>query len=316
MTSVETVNNAVATIGFFDGVHKGHQFVVRQVVDEARRRGLQAVSVTFDRPPREVLTGRPCPLLTTLDEKKSLLLQAGADRCEILPFTPELAALSAKDFMLKILKNRLNVKVLMLGYDNRFGHREPCGGEHFDDDLRCVGELGMELIRLPEKEVPEVSAKCSSSSVRKALGEGDVGLAAELLGRPYRVAGRVVHGRGEGRRLNFPTANLAPETIATVIPATGVYAVRVRTAGETDGESPEKGRIGMMNIGTRPTFDGDTLSLEVHLFHFSGNLYGQRLAVDFLRRVRDEQAFSSPEALRRQLEKDRISIISEFNPSI
>ena len=142
--------NRVATIGFFDGVHLGHQFVVRQVAEEARKRGLEAVVVTFDRPPREVVTGKKCPLLTTLDEKKRLILAAGADRCEILPFTPELAALSARQFMQTVLKEQLRVEVLMLGYDNHFGHRNPDHPETFDDYQRYAHELGIELILLPE----------------------------------------------------------------------------------------------------------------------------------------------------------------------
>ena len=141
--------NRVATIGFFDGVHLGHQFVIRQVAEEARKRGLEALVVTFDRPPREVVTGKKCHLLTTLDEKKRLILATGADRCEILPFTPDFAALSAKDFMLEILKNRLLVEVLMLGYDNHFGHRDPDHPETFDDYQRYGREMGIEVLKMP-----------------------------------------------------------------------------------------------------------------------------------------------------------------------
>ena len=139
--------NRVATIGFFDGVHLGHQFVIRQVAEEAQKRGLEALVVTFDCPPREVVTGKKCHLLTTLDEKKRLILAAGADRCEILPFTPDFATLSAKDFMLEILKNRLRVEVLMLGYDNHFGHRDPDHPETFDDYQRYGREMGIEVLK-------------------------------------------------------------------------------------------------------------------------------------------------------------------------
>ncbi|MBR1468622.1 MAG: riboflavin biosynthesis protein RibF [Prevotella sp.] len=299
----------IATIGFFDGVHKGHQFVVRQVAEEAQRRGMQAVVVTFDRPPREVVTGKPCPLLTTLRQKQSLIVKAGADRCEVLHFDREMAQLPARDFMRTVLKEKLHLEVLMLGYDNRFGHRTPDSHEGFDDYLRYAGELGIELIRLPEKACPDAHVRCSSSSVRKALSEGDVSLAGELLGRPYSIAGRVVHGRGEGRRLDFPTANLSPETVETILPAAGVYAVSVKV---DDENGPESRKLGMMNIGTRPTYDGGALSLEAHVFDFTGDLYDRQLTVEFLRRIRDEQAFSSPEALRRQLEKDKNQIISTF----
>ena len=303
--------NRVATIGFFDGVHLGHQFVIRQVAEEARKRGLEALVVTFDCPPREVVTGKKCHLLTTLDEKKRLILAAGADRCEILSFTPDFAALSANNFMLEILKNRLRVEVLMLGYDNHFGHRDPDHPETFDDYQRYGREMGIEVLKMPPftthhpppitHHPPPITQ--NSTFLRHALHEGDISLATELLGRHYSITGLVVHGRGEGHRIGFPTANIAPESVETILPKSGVYAVKVRSKGVK--ESGSKVFSGMMNIGTRPTYDGTTLSLEVHLFDFDGDLYGQTLTIDFLRRIRDEQPFESPEALRKQLEKDK-----------
>ena len=306
--------NRVATIGFFDGVHLSHQFVIRQVAEEAQKRGLEALVVTFDCPPREVVTGKKCHLLTPLDEKKRLILATGADRCEILPFTPDFATLSAKDFMLEILKNRLRVEVLMLGYDNHFGHRDPDHPETFDDYQRYGREMGIEVLKMPPftthhpspitHHPPPITQ--NSTFLRHALRDGDISLAAELLGRPYSITGLVVHGRGEGHRIGFPTANLAPESVETLLPKTGVYAVQIKAPSNL----PQKGEartpmMGMMNIGTRPTYDGTTLSLEVHIFDFDGDLYGQTLTIDFLRRIRDEQPFESPEALRRQLEKDK-----------
>jgi len=307
--------NRVATIGFFDGVHLGHQFVIRQVAEEARKRGLEALVVTFDCPPREVVTGKKCHLLTTLDEKKRLVLAAGADRCEILPFTPDFAALSAKDFMLEILKNRLRVEVLMLGYDNHFGHRNPDHPETFDDYQRYGREMGIEVLKMPPFTTQHPSPIThhpppitqNSTFLRHALRDGDISLAAELLGRPYSITGLVVHGRGEGHRIGFPTANIAPESVETILPKSGVYAVKVRNKGVK--ESGNKVFLGMMNIGTRPTYNGTTLSLEVHLFDFDGDLYGQTLTIDFLRRIRDEQPFESPEALRKQLEKDKADCV-------
>ena len=297
--------NRVATIGFFDGVHLGHQFVIRQVAEEARKRGLEALVVTFDCPPREVVTGKKCHLLTTLDEKKRLILAAGADRCEILPFTPDFATLSAKDFMLEILKNRLRVEVLMLGYDNHFGHRDPDHPETFDDYQRYGREMGIEVLRMPPFTTHHPSPITQNSTfLRHALRDGDISLSTELLGRPYSITGLVVHGRGEGHRIGFPTANLAPESVETILPKSGVYAVKVRSKGVK--ESGSKVFSGMMNIGMRPTYNGTTLSLEVHLFDFDGDLYGQTFTIDFLRRIRDEQPFESPEALRKQLEKDRV----------
>ena len=321
-----------ATIGFFDGVHQGHQFVIRHVADEAHRRGMEAVVVTFDRPPREVVTGQSTPLLTTLEEKKALILAAGADRCEVLPFTREMARLTAKEFMQTILKEQLQVEVLMLGYDNRFGHRTPGVCEDFNDYQRYARELSMEVVKLPQFN-PQPSPTThqpstinhqnstlnpqNSTFIRNAVKTGDVALAALLLGRRYSITGRVVHGRGEGRKLNFPTANLAPQTVETIIPATGVYEVAVkgprvqefRSSGVQEFRSENSSLPGIMNIGTRPTYGNGELSLEVHLLNFSGNLYNHRLTVEFLRRIRPEQTFSSPEALRQQIEKDRSSVM-------
>ena len=313
-----------ATIGFFDGVHQGHQFVIRHVADEAHRRGMEAVVVTFDRPPREVVTGQSTPLLTTLEEKKALILAAGADRCEVLPFTREMARLTAKEFMQTILKEQLQVEVLMLGYDNRFGHRTPGVCEDFNDYQRYARELSMEVVKLPQFN-PQPSPTThqpstinhqnstlnpqNSTFIRNAVKTGDVALAALLLGRRYSITGRVVHSRGEGRKLNFPTANLAPQTVETIIPATGVYEVAVKGPRVQEFRSENSSLPGIMNIGTRPTYGNGELSLEVHLLNFSGNLYNHRLTVEFLRRIRPEQTFSSPEALRQQIEKDRSSVM-------
>lgn len=305
-----------ATIGFFDGVHQGHQFVIRHVADEAHRRGMEAVVVTFDRPPREVVTGQPTPLLTTLEEKKALILAAGADRCEVLPFTREMAMLTAKEFMQTILKEQFQVEVLMLGYDNRFGHRTPGVHEDFNDYQRYARELSMEVVKLPQFNPHPSTINHQNSTlnpqnstfIRNAVKTGDVALAALLLGRHYSITGRVVHGRGEGRKLNFPTANLAPQTVETIIPATGVYEVAVKAPSTLPQNEEALRYAGIMNIGTRPTYGNGELSLEVHLLNFSGNLYNHRLTVEFLRRIRPEQTFSSPEALRQQIEKDIASL--------
>lgn len=306
------MNGCVTTIGFFDGVHHGHQFVVGCVVAEARRRGLEAVVITFDRSPKEVVSGEKTKteFLTTRADTVKLILAAGADRCEVLRFDGALAALSVADFMRSILKEGLNVQVLVLGYDNRFGHRDGRREERFEDYVRYGREVGIEVVRLSKLTAnyfhTETGSPCSSSAIRKALREGDVDTATRLLGRPYSITGTVVHGRGEGRRLGFPTANLSPDSVETLLPACGVYAVKV-SVGEM-----ETSFRGMMNIGTRPTFnDGGALSLEVHMFDFDSNLYGRRLTVTFIRRIRAERTFDSPEALQRQLEQDKKEVNHE-----
>ena len=300
------MDGSVATIGFFDGVHCGHQFVIGCLVNEARQRGLQSVVVTFDEHPRKVIAPpRPSSiereqyLLTPRNEVRKLILEAGADRCEVIHFDKEMAQLSARDFMSKILKERLNVKVLLMGYDNRFGHRTPQSLEGFNDYVRYGQELGIEVKALPAwGKGPQLS----SSAVRHALRDGDVALAAQLLGRHYSNTGRVVHGYEEGHRLGFPTANIDPASVETMIPASGVYAVAVSSSPTLER------RMGMMNIGTRPTYGSHDLSLEVHLLDFDGDLYGSQLVVTFLQRIRAEQTFSSPDELKQQLETDRKAV--------
>ena len=305
------MDGSVATIGFFDGVHRGHQFVIDCLVNEARRCGLQAVVVTFDEHPRKVIRdhpqssqkGRERYLLTKRDEVRKLILDAGADRCEVLHFDRSMASMPAREFMETVLKEQLGVRVLMMGYDNRFGHRESGSTECFDDYVRYGRELGIEV-----KALPAMGEGISSSAVRHALRDGNVMLAAQMLGRPYSIEGRVVHGYEEGHRLGFPTANIDPATVATMIPATGVYAVEVSSAAALSNKEGER-RMGMMNIGTRPTYGCHDLSLEVHILDFDGDLYGSLIKVKFLQRIREERTFASAEELRQQLASDREAVI-------
>jgi len=276
----------VATIGMFDGVHRGHQFVLQQVIDCARQHGLQSLCITFDQSPRSE------QVLTPLEEKLRLIKQAGVVRCEVLQFTPALKALTAHEFMEKELKQRLGVCILLTGYDNRFGHNRE---EGFDDYVRYGTELGIEVLGLPAK------GQVSSSLIRQQLMSGDVSGAAELLGHPYTISGHVVHGEHIGSRLGFPTANIVPETLNQLIPANGVYAIK----GELDGDGKGVWK-GMMNIGTRPTFGKHIQTLEAHFLHYSGDLYDQHLTIEFISKLREERPFDTPEALQEQLKKDAL----------
>ena len=279
----------VATIGMFDGVHTGHQFVLHQVVGCARERGLQSLAITFDHSPRQE------QVLTPLSEKLRLIKETGIDQVEVLSFTPSLKALTARQFMKQVLKEQLNVRVLLTGYDNRFGHNREEGFE----DYVCYGqELGIEVLGLPAE------GDVSSSRIRQLLTEGYIEEATECLGHPYTITGRVTHGKHIGTELGFPTANLQPDTPHQLIPATGVYAVRVFPSPLTS--HPSSLYCGMMNIGTRPTFNGHHQTLEVHLFHFAQDLYNQQLTVSFVSRLREERRFDSSEALKAQLQKDAL----------
>ena len=280
----------VASIGFFDGVHRGHLCLIEQLRDEAGRRGMGSLLVTFDRHPRTVLSpSQVPPLLTTLEEKERLLRETGVSEIAILPFTLELSRLSAREFMEQVLRRELGVEVLILGYDHAFGH----GGGSLDDYVRWGRETGIEVVRAHELS----SLMVSSSKCRRLIEEGDVRGAAEMLGRFYTLSGEVVRGFHVGHELGFPTANLQVDA-EKVMPRNGAYAVWATLA---DGER----RGGMLNIGTRPTIgNGETTSVEVNLLDYDGNLYDQRLMVEFVARLRDERRFDSRSELMSQLALD------------
>ena len=280
----------VASIGFFDGVHRGHLCLIEQLRDEAGRRGMGSLLVTFDRHPRTVLSpSQVPPLLTTLEEKERLLRETGVSEIAILPFTLELSRLSAREFMEQVLRRELGVEVLILGYDHAFGH----GGGSLGDYVRWGRETGIEVVRAHELS----SLMVSSSKCRRLIEEGDVRGAAEMLGRFYTLSGEVVRGFHVGHELGFPTANLQVDA-EKVMPRNGAYAVWATLAdGERHG--------GMLNIGTRPTIgNGETTSVEVNLLDYDGNLYDQRLTVEFVARLRDERRFDSRSELMSQLALD------------
>lgn len=285
----------VATIGFFDGVHRGHKFLIKSVIDRAAEYGLQSAVITFDRHPRLVLHKEFQPrLLTTNDEKLRLLAATGVNRCEMLRFDEQTASLSAYDFMKTVLRGRLNVRRLITGYDNRFGHNR---AEGFDDYVRYGQELGIEVERAEAFVLNGVNV--SSSVVRSFLSAGETDMASMCLGYHYKIVGTVVSGYHEGRKLGFPTANIDVEDKLKLVPEAGVYAVRVRI-----GDEPEL-LDGMMNIGTRPTFDGTETTLEVNIFGFGGDIYGRKITVEFHRRLREERKFGSVYKLMDQLKADR-----------
>ena len=282
----------VATIGFFDGVHRGHQCLVSQVCRLAHERCCPSLVITFDKHPRQVLQSDYIPqLLSTLTEKKALLNASGIDRLEVLPFTVELSRLTALQFMQQVLRDQLQVKTLVMGYDHRFG----CGGGEFADYVEWGRQTGIDVVLAHELE----DVKVSSSRIRRFLAEGDVRQANTLLGYQYALQGVVVSGHQVGRHIGFPTANLKVQE-DKLLPAQGVYAVRVTIEDEvTYG--------GMLCIGHRPTLNnGDELSVEANLFDFSGDLYGKKVKLMLVDRLRDEQSFPSVQALQQQLEQDAV----------
>ena len=275
----------VATIGFFDGVHCGHRFLISQVLKQAREEGLQSMTITMDCHPKTIVKTDyvPC-LLTTTEERVSLLKKCGIDHVELLSFDHKMARMDALTFMREILRDTLNVSTLVMGYDHRFGHG---GGEH-EDYIRWGEECGIRVIIAKKFE----QHYASSSEIRRLLTEGKVKDAAKLLNHPYVLTGIVESGHQVGRTLGFPTANL---NIAEnkLIPATGVYAVMTELGA------------GIMNIGRRPTLNnGTNLSIEVHIMNYEGNLYGKELHLSFIERIREERKFASLEELKAQIQED------------
>lgn len=293
---------SVATIGFFDGVHLGHQYLLRRVIDRAHRKAMGSIVITFDRHPRQVLQADYQPrLLTTLSQRLILLSRSGVDTAVVIRFTREMADLSAYEFMDRVLRRLLNVKELIMGYDNRFGRRS---AETFDDYVGYGRRLGIDVLG----DAPFVidGVRVSSSVVRSLLQEGEIALANKCLGYPYTITGKVVSGFQEGRHMGFPTANIDLEDSLQLVPANGVYAITARVE-QTVAQHP-----GMMNIGFRPTFGGTKQTLEAFIFNFTANLYDHYLSVSFVQRIREERKFDNVTLLVEQLKDDERMVRNLF----
>ena len=319
----------IATTGFFDGVHSGHRLVIERLVSLARERGDESLVVTFWPHPRAVLQdgARELRLLNSLEEKKELLRSLGVDRIEVLDFTRSFAALTAEQYLRDVLRSRFGVTTLLMGYDNRLGSDRLTASSL----MPIAASMGIELIELEpfgmgkhpqtvDKVDPSQSklwappsyaaegghrfadvhpslTNISSTVIRKALEEGKVEEANEMLGYGYALKGVVVAGNRLGRTIGFPTANMKLYEPLKLVPGRGVYVVEAEVLG--------KKYRGMTNIGQRPTVGGTFTTIETHILDFDEDIYGLPLRITFLRRLRDEVHFPSLEALKRQLEKDR-----------
>lgn len=287
---------SIVTIGSFDGVHRGHQHLIRQTVEHAREHGYLAVVVTFQPHPRMVL--RPdvtfCTL-TTLEQRIRLIERIGADVVVVVPFTPEVAATSAEDFV-QALVDRLKMRELWVGPGFALGHRRQGTVAVLSDIGKRYGYTVHEV--QPFALAADGSSELvSSTRIRRCLREGDVAQVAALLGRPYEVAGTVVHGAGRGRQLGFPTANLAlPTTLC--LPSNGIYAARVTL----DAQQPPL--FGAAYLGTRPMFDDGLRTLEVYILDFDADIYDRHLQVEFIARIRADERFPSLEAFLAQMQRD------------
>ena len=292
----------VVATGFFDGVHIGHRHVIEQLNRAAAVRGDESMVVTFWPHPRNVLQkeARSLRLLTSLSEKKEILLGMGVGRVEVLPFTKDFSCMTTKDYLC-MLMNDFGVKAILIGYDNKMGS----DAEGADQVARTAENLGLEVIRT-DMVPSELGYAVSSTKIRERLEAGDVMTAADMLGYNYSLHGVVVAGNRLGRTIGFPTANMQLYEPLKLVPGNGVYFVKVETLGRE--------LYGMCNIGCRPTVgEGNARTIETNIFGFDEDIYGLDIKITFVRKIRDEVKFDSLDALRQQLECDRNACLDELS---
>ena len=290
----------VVATGFFDGVHTGHRHVIKQLVAAAAARGDESIVVTFWPHPRNVLQkeARTLRLLTTLAEKKQMLLDLGVDKVEVLDFTKDFSKMTTQEYLL-MLKDKFGAKTVLIGYDNRMGS----DAKDADQVVETAAQVGLEAIRT-EMIPSEHGYAVSSTKIRQTLEEGDVQAASAMLGYEYSLLGVVVAGNRIGRTIGFPTANMQLYEPLKLVPGNGVYFVRVHTLGQD--------WYGMCNVGCRPTVGlGNNRTIETHIFGFDEDIYGLDIKVTFLEKIRDEVHFASLDDLKTQLDHDRQTCLNK-----
>ncbi len=296
-----SVKNPVVTIGAFDGVHIGHQTIINRMVRIAKKHKGEVVLVTFDPHPRLVIQkDAKVKLLTSMKERIALLEKAGVEHLIIIPFDKSFSNLSSLEFIRDVLVEKIGTKTLVIGYDHHFGRNREGSFDH----LTKYGPVyGFEVEEIPPQDVNYINV--SSTKIRNAIIEGDVDKAIEYMGHPYTINGVVVKGKQIGRSIGFPTANIKVEEANKLVPKEGVYAVRVI--------HDKNGFYGMLNIGYRPTLGQDNqLSIEVNIFDFEKNIYGEQIKLEIIQHVRNEIQFTSVNDLKLQLEQDLLECKSIF----
>ncbi len=293
ISEFQALRNAVVTSGTFDGVHLGHKKIIDRLTETATKRNGESVVITFWPHPRLVVSpaNSDIKLLSTLDEKIEIFATLGVDHLLILPFTREFSELSSEKYIEDILISTIGTKTLVIGYDHRFGKNREGGFDYLSTN---ANRFNLELIEIPRQEIDSLTI--SSTKIRKSLETGNIQVANELLGRYYIFSGLVKKGRQLGRTIGFPTANVHVSKNYKLIPSTGVYAVRVYLRN--------KQYAGVMNIGNRPTVDGEGITQEVHILNFEDDIYGETLKVEIINYIRAEQKFENLNALIGQIEKD------------
>lgn len=289
------------TIGTFDGVHIGHQKVLQKLVQSANKKNAKSVLLTFFPHPRMVLQKDVnIKLINTIEERTQLLKKTGIDTLVIYEFTKEFAKISALEFVRNILVNKLNVSKLIVGYDHHFGRNREGSFEQLED---YAYTYDFKVKKISKKEIDTIAV--SSTKIRKAIENGEIEKANNYLGYNFMLTGNVVQGKNLGEKIGFPTANLHIKETYKLIPKTGAYVVKSLIGNELV--------FGMMNIGFRPTVSGKNQTIEIHFFDFNKNIYGQKIQVDVLHFLRQEQKFESVEALKQQLKKDKENSLEYIN---
>jgi riboflavin kinase/FMN adenylyltransferase len=288
----------IVTIGTFDGVHLGHKKILEQIVENAHSQNCESLVLTFFPHPRTILQAdSEMKQLNTLAEKTNLLSALGIDNLVIHPFDAAFSRLTAEEFVKQVLVDTFKIKKIIIGHDHRFGRNRTA---NIDDLIEFGNKFGFEVEEISAKEINEVSI--SSTKIRNALTEGNIELANNYLGYYYSLTGIVSKGKQLGRIIGFPTANIKIVEEYKLIPQNGVYIVQ----SNLDGIMYH----GMMNIGTRPTVDGTTQTIEIHFFDFQKELYNQKITISLSHRMRSEQKFESVDALKKQLDKDKITALA------
>lgn len=296
-----SIPNPVLSIGTFDGVHVGHRIILNRLIDQAKEYQGESLLITFWPHPRMVLQPdfSDLQLLNTLEEKMEQLQNVGLHNLLIIPFSVEFSRTSPDDFIRGILVEQVGMKKIIIGYDHHFGRNR-------EGSLKILEEyapiLNFDVEEIPPQQIDDINV--SSTKIRQALFEGDVELAEEYLGYPYFLSGTVVRGQNIGNQLGFPTANIKVNYPFKLIPGNGVYAVEAKVRGEW--------KEGMLNIGVRPTFDGQSRTIECHVFNWDEELYAEDIRIKFRCRLRDEMRFSGKDALRNQLETDKQNALKFF----
>lgn len=298
LADFEKTSQSVVTIGTFDGVHVGHQTILKQVVEEAKKVNGVSVLITFWPHPRFVLSKDPSALklLSTFDEKVKLVEELGVDYLLKIPFTPEFSNLSASEFVERVLIEKVGTKKLFIGYDHHFGNNREGNIEFLKTH---ASDYDFEVHEISRQDIDDIGV--SSTKIRKALEAGEIPHANSLLGRNYSMCGRVIHGDKKGRQMGFPTANIEIEESYKLLPSDGAYAAYARLEGQVFPA--------MLNIGFKPTVEGRDKTIEAHLFNFEGDIYDQQMTIEFVELLRKEVKFSSLGELQRQLEQDKLNAL-------